>query len=135
MIPINYSCAGENTSPPLSWHGALPAGTKSWAIVMQDLDVIPAPWIQWMITGIPPETRTVPPGQTPTGANIHNASNGTAGFVGPCPPQGKIHRYSFTLFAIGGLPAIPTTATAAHALQTLKSAALATTTITGRYAR
>lgn len=135
MIPINYSCAGDNTSPPLSWPGVAPVGTKSWSIVMQDLDVTPGPWIQWMITGIPAKTRTLAAGQAPAGANIHKASNGSAGFVGPCPPQGKTHRYSFTLYAVGVQPTPPAAATSSQTLRAIKSAALGTNTLTGRYAR
>lgn len=133
LIPINYSCAGANTSPPLSWHGSAPAGTRSWAIVMQDLDVKPGPWIQWLITGIDLQTRAIAAGQLPPGAVANRVSNTTLGYVGACPPPGKIHRYQFSVFALTAAPAL--SASAAQSLQSLHSAAISTLTLVGRYAR
>ena len=135
LIPINYSCAGANISPPLSWHGTAPPGTQSWAIVMQDLDVTPTPWIQWSITGIPEQTRAVSAGETPQNSVTNRASNGTIGFVGVCPPQGKAHNYQFSVFAMGKQVAISPATTTDQTLKAIQDAAVGSVTITGRFAR
>ena len=135
LIPINYSCAGANISPPLSWHGTAPSGTQGWAIVMQDLDVTPAPWVQWSLTGIAEQTRTVGAGQVPQDSVTNRASNGSIGFVGMCPPQGKAHNYQFTVFAMGRQVAIPAAATADQSLKAIQDAAVGSVTLTGRFAR
>ena len=135
LIPINYSCAGANISPPLNWHGVAPAGTQSWAIVMQDLDVTPTPWVQWSLTGIAAQTRSVGAGEVPQDSVTNRASNGSVGFVGVCPPQGKAHNYQFTVFAMGNQVAISTAATADQTLTAIQNAAVGSVTLTGRFAR
>ena len=135
LIPINYSCAGANVSPPLSWHGVAPARTQSWAIVMRDLDVKSTPWIHWSVTGIAVDTRSVTSGQVPQGAVTNRASNGTVGFVGVCPPPGKTHRYEFTVFAMSKPVILGSSVKATEALAAIKSASVGSSTLTGRFAR
>ncbi len=36
-IPKEYTCDGEDVSPPLAWSGA-PAGTKSFVLIVDDPD-------------------------------------------------------------------------------------------------
>lgn len=36
-IPVEYTCEGDDRSPPLAWGGA-PAGTKSLVLVVDDPD-------------------------------------------------------------------------------------------------
>lgn len=135
VLPISYGCTGTNTSPPLSWHGVAPAGTRSWAIVMQDLDVKPAPWIQWLVTGIPAPQRTAPAGQNPAGATTGTATNGTTGYVGACPPQGKVHHYQFTVYSLNDPHPIQSTTTPARSLHILETTALAKVSLTARFGR
>ena len=42
------SCEGENLSPPLSWTGT-PAGTKAWALIMDDPDAPAGVWVHWVL--------------------------------------------------------------------------------------
>ena len=135
LIPINYSCAGANISPPLSWHGAAPSGTQGWAIVMQDLDVKPATWLQWSVTGIAAQTRSVGVGQVPKGSVTNRASNGSIGFVGACPPPGKTHHYQFTVFAMSKPVTFSASDRVPESLQAIKGASVGSVTITGRFAR
>ena len=135
LIPINYSCAGANISPPLSWHGVAPTGTQGWAIVMQDLDVKPATWLQWSVTGIAAQTRSVGVGQVPRGSVTNRSSNGSIGFVGVCPPQGKTHHYQFTVFALSKQVSFSPSAESQQSLQALQSAAVGSVILTGRFAR
>jgi Raf kinase inhibitor-like YbhB/YbcL family protein len=135
LIPLSHSCAGSNASPPLAWHGVAPAGTTSWAIVMTDLDVKPGPWVQWLVTKIPADIRSMASGQLPSRAIASRTSNGTSGFVGVCPPQGRVHRYQFTVYAEGKDVSLARTEAAWKSLQAIKGASVASVSLTGRFAR
>jgi len=106
-IPKEYTCDGEDVSPPLEWSGA-PAGTKSFALIVDDPDA-PDPaapkmtWVHWVLydipaaaTGLPEavQASALPPG-TCEGVNDW----GRTGFGGPCPPIGR-HRYFHKLYAL-----------------------------------
>ncbi len=103
-IPAVHTCEGADTSPPLAW-SAVPAGTKSLALVVDDPDA-PDPkapkrtWVHWVLYDIPPSATsiasatTLPPG-TREGTNDWNRT----GYGGPCPPIGR-HRYYFKLYAL-----------------------------------
>ena len=52
-IPIEYSCDGENISPPLAWN-RLPAGTESLALTMDDPDA--NGYAHWVMYNIPPDS-------------------------------------------------------------------------------
>jgi Raf kinase inhibitor-like YbhB/YbcL family protein len=106
-IPIRHTCEGADVSPPLEW-AALPPGTKSLALVVDDPDA-PDPkapkmtWVHWVLYDLPasaaglPEAvgrDALPPG-TRQGVNDWKRT----GWGGPCPPIGR-HRYFFKLYAL-----------------------------------
>lgn len=113
-IPAVHTSEGKDVSPPLAWTGA-PAGTKSFALVVDDPDA-PDPkapkmtWVHWVLCNIPADTKNLPEGVAPSalpagttqGLNDWKAT----GFRGPSPPVGR-HRYFFKLYALdtvlGGL--------------------------------
>ena len=97
-IPQKYTCEGEDSQPPLSWRGA-PAGTKSFALIVDDPDA-PDPkapkrvfvhWVAWDIRA----SATSIDGTQKEGKN----DGGKHGYMGPCPPIGR-HRYFFKLYAL-----------------------------------
>ncbi|MDG0817823.1 YbhB/YbcL family Raf kinase inhibitor-like protein [Bdellovibrio svalbardensis] len=104
-IPAQYTCEGENISPPLSWSNP-PKGTKSFAIIVDDPDA-PDPqapkttWVHWVLFNIPESMTSLPEGihdlpqQTHQGLNDWKAQ----GYRGPCPPIGK-HHYHHKLYAL-----------------------------------
>lgn len=98
-------CTGKNQSPELQWSGA-PAGTKSFAITMFDLDAAGPGWWHWAVAGIPADTHELRSNASALGLlkRLHaiEASNdfGDAGYGGPCPPPGKPHRYIITVYAL-----------------------------------
>ena len=51
-IPAMYTCDGANVSPPLSWTGA-PAGTKSFALMLDDPNAPGGTFTQWITYNIP----------------------------------------------------------------------------------
>jgi Raf kinase inhibitor-like YbhB/YbcL family protein len=97
-IPDTYTCEGEDVPPPLVWSGA-PAGTKSFALIVDDPDAPGGTFCHWAIFDISP-TATSLGDETPIGA--HEAMNdfGRAGYGGPCPPPGRPHHYRFRLLAL-----------------------------------
>jgi len=102
-IPDLYTCRGKNISPPLSFNNP-PAQTKSYALIMEDLDTPIGTITHWLIYNIPSEVnklpKAVPPGRL-LANNLRQGRNGMYrfGYMGPCPPWGK-HRYYFRLFAL-----------------------------------
>jgi len=111
-IPKRFTCDGENISPALLW-GAPPAGTRSFALVVDDPDA-PDPaaprqrWVHLVVYNLPANARALPesvgnsaslPGDARFGANDWGKSS----WNGPCPPIGR-HRYVFTLYALDYVP-------------------------------
>jgi len=104
----NPNCVGENVSPALSWSNP-PEGTKSFAILMFDIDGRPPGGVShWVAYGIPASV---------TGFAEGEVSKQTDKFVGgqslmklphyfgPCTPPGPPHHYIFTLMATDLEPA------------------------------
>ena len=104
----NPNCVGENVSPALSWSNP-PEGTKSYAILMFDIDGRPPGGVShWVAYGIPASV---------TGFAEGEVSKQTDKFVGgqslmklphyfgPCTPPGPPHHYIFTLMATDLEPA------------------------------
>ena len=56
-IPKRHTCDGEDLSPPLAFAG-VPAEAKTLALIMDDPDAPPGPWVHWMIYDIPAGTTT-----------------------------------------------------------------------------
>jgi len=106
-IPTQYTCEGQDVSPPLEFNGA-PAAAKSLALIVDDPDA-PDPaapkrvWVHWIVYNLPPTTKELPgavpvnalPGGTRMGVNDW----GKPSYAGPCPPIGR-HRYFFKLYAL-----------------------------------
>lgn len=103
-IPPDYSGAGRNVSPPLTW-SAVPAQTRSIAVLCDDPDAPVGDWVHWVAFNIPagarglaagvPRAAKLPDG-TVQGLNDYNRN----GYDGPCPPPGKPHRYFYKVFAL-----------------------------------
>lgn len=103
-IPVQYTCEGEDLSPPLTWSGA-PSGTKSFALICEDPDAPAGTWHHWAAYNIPADQDSLPKG-FPTDDEvgpIHQALTdfGRPGYGGPCPPRGHgTHHYHFRLMAL-----------------------------------
>jgi len=106
-IPAKYTCVGRNISPALSWNEP-PAGTQSFALIMDDPDAPGGTWVHWVLYNIPPWTRSLAEDLPVTGKNQPEGqgspftgknSSGNIGYGGPCPPSGT-HRYFFKLYAL-----------------------------------
>ncbi len=101
--PNNPNCVGDNVSPQLSWTD-VPAGTKSYALLVIDLEGKGGAGVdQWVAYGIPASVTGFAEGEgsKPSdkfvgGKNI----NGNGVYSGPCtPPNATPHHYNFVLIA------------------------------------
>lgn len=106
-IPSNYTCEGDDVSPPLVF-ASVPKGAKSLALVIDDPDA-PDPnapkrvWVHWVVLNLPPDSeglaenasaRGMPAGAVQGVNDFHSKTYG-----GPCPPIGR-HRYFLKLYAL-----------------------------------
>ena len=132
-IPIENSCDGANTSPPLSW-GGVPEGTVELAITVFDPDA-PGGVVHWVVALIDPTVQAIDAGDVPAGAVQARNDAGATGWTGPCPPQGPPHHYVFTLYALTSPSGVLDTMTGKEAIATLDQAAGVTTRLTGTYQR
>jgi Raf kinase inhibitor-like YbhB/YbcL family protein len=103
MIPVKYTCDGEDVSPALKW-GELPTGTKSIALISDDPDAPMGTWVHWVLYNLPPDVRALPEKIPPKKSLENGAVHGTNdfkrfGYGGPCPPGGT-HRYFFKIYAL-----------------------------------
>jgi Raf kinase inhibitor-like YbhB/YbcL family protein len=97
-IPAQYTCDGENISPPLEFLD-LPSQAKSFALIMDDPDAPAGIWNHWLIWQIQPGTTGIQENSLPQGAVEGENTSGKIGYSGPCPPSGS-HRYIFKLYAL-----------------------------------
>jgi hypothetical protein len=98
-IPVAYTCDGPNRSPALQWSG-VPAGTLSFALIVDDPDAPRGTWVHWVLFDIPGTRTELPEGFTPGQVGVSGRNDfGRTGYGGPCPPSGT-HRYFFRLHAL-----------------------------------
>lgn len=98
MIPVIYSCKGENLSPQLNWD-EVPPNVKSFCLVMDDPDAPSGTWVHWILTNIGFMTRTIEENSNPPESTIGINSWKKNTYGGPCPPSGT-HRYFFRIYAL-----------------------------------
>jgi Raf kinase inhibitor-like YbhB/YbcL family protein len=97
-IPAKYTCDGEDVSPPLIF-GAVPAGTRSLTLIMDDPDAPVGTWVHWVVWNIPAQTREIPENSLPAGAAQGKNDWKHTDYGGPCPPS-RTHHYFFKLYAL-----------------------------------
>jgi Raf kinase inhibitor-like YbhB/YbcL family protein len=139
MIPRAYTADGADVSPALTW-AAPPAGTKAFAIIMDDPDAPVGLWTHWTLYNIPATTTSlgenVP--KAPTLADgSHQGKNtwGRVGYNGPSPPPGKPHRYYFRVFALSQFLDLPAGATREELDRSLKGKVLREGFFMAKYGR
>ena len=111
-MPFENTQYRGNIFPGLAW-SAGPAGTKSYAVVMQDTDRPIAgnkPLLHWSMFTVPPSVRkleagmTTPPAGAADGPNFKGANQA---YLGPHTPPGPKHHYHFQVFALDTVLADP----------------------------
>lgn len=137
-MPRKLTCDGSDISPDLQLP-APPAGTKSFAIVMDDPDA-PEPFTHWIAYNIPPDTQDVAEGASGPHKRFDHAAEGVnsfgdIGYGGPCPPSGSPHHYAFRVYALDVNPALPAGQTRDQLAAAVHGHVLAEGLITGLYGR
>ena len=143
MIPLRYTCDGENSIPPLDI-GGVPEGADSLVLVMDDPD-IPMEvkdmrgiekFDHWVVYNVSPETKRIEAGTEFAGVGLNSA--GKVGYTGPCPPpeyEPPEHRYVFRLYAIKGQLEFTQTPTLDEVEQAAQAVAIEKAELMGRYRR
>lgn len=139
MIPKKFSCDGADVSPALKWTEP-PAGTASFALIMDDPDAPGGTWVHWVLYDFPARARGLPEGVPPdaelSGGGRHGESSfGKLGYGGPCPPHGPAHRYFFKLYALHAKTGLQPGATKADLEKAMKGLILAKAELVGHYHR
>lgn len=92
-------CGGKNISPDFKW-SEVPNGTKSFAIIAQDIDSkVRGGFYHWILIDIPANRTSVEKGENIPEARAMKNDYQQYGYTGPCPQYGE-HRYSFTIYAL-----------------------------------
>ena len=138
-IPVKYSCIGKNISPTLTWSDP-PAGTQSFALIVDDPDAPMGTWVHWVLYDIPGSLSNLPQGisKTPTvpGFGTQGTNTSRKGYYnGPCPPRGKPHRYFFKLYALDTSLNLKPGANAADVEKAMRGHILAQGQLMGTYGR
>lgn len=115
-----FGCTGENVSPELNWENA-PRETKSFAVTMYDLDAPTGSGLwHWVVYNIPPsvtslvtDSGSLTKNKLPKGAINGLNDIGVRGYFGVCPPEGQLHRYVITVYALNNIVQVDDNASAA----------------------
>jgi len=137
-IPRQYTCDGDDISPPLQWNDPH-EGAQSFALICDDPDAPGGTWVHWVLYNLPAGTRglpeAVPPdGDLPDGGRHGKNSWRRLGYGGPCPPSGT-HRYFFKLYALDTVLDLDAGASKEQLLQALEGHILAQAELMGTYTR
>lgn len=103
-IPFENTSYRGNVFPGLAWTAG-PAGTRSYAVIMQDGDAMSrgAPILHWTMVNVPATTTKLdaamsePPAGAEYGPNIRGPAHA---YMGPHTPPGPKHRYHLQVFAL-----------------------------------
>jgi Raf kinase inhibitor-like YbhB/YbcL family protein len=99
-LPVEFTCDGDNVSPPLSWSG-VPEDAAQLRISVRDPDAPAGTFTHWLVAGVDPASTEVGQGTVPAGGTEEESSFGDSSYGGPCPPRGDDpHRYIFTVEAL-----------------------------------
>jgi Raf kinase inhibitor-like YbhB/YbcL family protein len=139
-IPAKYACTGKNISPALAWNEP-PAGTQSFALIVDDPDAPMGNWVHWVLFNIPADVRSLQEDLPVTGKNVDpnaiyvgkNSSSRTS-YDGPCPPSGT-HRYYFKLYALDTAISLLPGATKEQVLKEMEGHILAQGELMGTFSK
>jgi Raf kinase inhibitor-like YbhB/YbcL family protein len=114
QIPVKYTQAGDETSPPLAWSN-VPDATASFVLIVHDVDAAIGngtdDLLHWMLWNIPGTTTSLPERV----ASASQLSDGTRQISATGPnyrgpgalASGPSHHYVFDLFALDTMLDVP----------------------------
>lgn len=148
IVPIKYSQAGDEVSPPLTWTAvvdaapaagatgaaaATPNPVKSYVLIVHDIDAptadLTSDTLHWMVWNIPATSRSLPE-HVPQGPELADGSRQIS-VTGPyyrgpaAPATGPMHHYLFDLYALDVMIDVPSVNAAMPATRTAVMAAMA----------
>jgi Raf kinase inhibitor-like YbhB/YbcL family protein len=133
-IPKQFTCDGDNVSPPLQWAG-VPGAATSLALVVTDPDA--RGFVHWVVYDMDVSaTGGIQAGWSTTADAAPQGENGfgDVGWGGPCPPSGT-HRYLFRLLALDTILDLRAGPSADDVLTAAEGHVLGEVTLTGTYTR
>jgi Raf kinase inhibitor-like YbhB/YbcL family protein len=139
-IPVKYTCDGVDVSPPLSWSSA-PAGTRGFALIVDDPDAPAGTWVHWVLYNLPAAVFELPENIAKVESlDLDGARQGRndfrrPGYGGPCPPPGPAHRYFFKLYALAAPLTLKAGAQKRDVEAAMEGHVLATAQLMGTYGR
>jgi len=142
-LPRRFTCDGTDVSPPLCWE-AVPEGTRSFALIMDDPDAPAGSWVHWVVYDLRGEMRALDEGlpkQERPGPGVKQGRSwgvgrySRVGYHGPCPPPGAPHRYYFHLYALDTMLSLSAEATREAVAQALRGHVLAEAELMTLYGR
>ena len=150
-IPAQYTCMGEDISPPLEWDGA-PDGTDSLALLIDNKEHKTGLFNHWVLFNIPPNAKSLEKGIPTTTTILPDGSKQgmndfkRMGYAGPCPPpnllkdlysyyDGKTEAFTFTLYALNSAIDLSPGVTRQEFLKAIDGKILAETYTVGKYLR
>ncbi|WP_328808152.1 YbhB/YbcL family Raf kinase inhibitor-like protein [Nonomuraea antri] len=98
-LPGDYSCKGDQGSPPLRWSSEPLPKAKSIAIVVDSITSSGSA-VHWVLYNIPATTTELGPNATadpPEGSGQAKATSGKVGYEPPCNDKGS---YRFTVYTL-----------------------------------
>lgn len=133
LIPMKYTCNGDDISPPLEW-SRVPEEAKSLVLICDDPDAPMGTWDHWVLFNLPPELEGLEEGvkDFPEETKFGRNSWGNDDFGGPCPPD-KEHRYYFKLYALDGMLDLESGSSKQEVEEAMKGHIMAEAQLMGRY--
>ena len=133
-IPAKYTCTGMGISPALAWTEP-PAGTQSFALIVDDPDAPGRTWVHWVLFNISTGTRSLKEGFTAENTiAVGKNSSSHLSYDGPCPPSGT-HRYFFKLYALDAPLSLSPGATKDQLLKAMDGHILAQAELMGTFSK
>ena len=133
MIPIKYTCDGENINPPLKFIG-VPEAAQSLVLIVDDPDAPYGSWVHWVVMDIDPKINSIHEGVATASAKEGANSSGNFGYDGPCPPAGT-HRYFFRLYALDKKIESAAISNKEEVMQMMSGRIIAQAELMGQYSR
>ena len=135
-LPVEYTCDGAATSPPLEWSGA-PAGTVGYAVIMHHVPSDGVAHWYWVLYRMAVSVNHLQAGATPPASVGTNSVNRNLAYAPPCSKGPGLKNYIFTVYALSAQPTITAgTAVSRNLLLTaIKGHVLAEKSLTVTYSR
>lgn len=135
MIPRKFTCEGGDINPELQIQN-VPEGTETLALVVHDPDApMAGGFTHWVVWNIDPGTVLIKEESIPPGSVEGKNGAGRTGYMGPCPPPGKPHRYEFRLYALSVRPDLPEGSTMDMLMEVVNGSVISEAVLAGLYAK